>query len=161
MPFIKSIELKLAKRFNHWDLRLVFLVFTLFHLLVLGILGAIVDFIDTRFIDNPISELPKLAAFILGVILAPIIETWIYLYLLFEMGKRFKINDEYLFFVSCLLFGISHNYNPVYMIVMLIAGAVLAMAYLYVRNRSTVRIAFIFVTLMHALNNLLAFLTND
>lgn len=161
MHLVKTIELQLDRRFGHWDLRLVFVVFTLFDLLILGIIGGIVDFIDTRFIDHPISELPKLAAFVLGVIFAPIIETWIYLYLIFEIGKRFKLKDEYLFLASCLLFGISHNYNLVYMALMVIAGAILAMAYLYVRNRSTVRTAFIFATLMHALNNLLAFLTNN
>lgn len=88
------------------------------------------------------------------VVLAPVIETFIFQYLVFRvlrMIRFFKNNPVLIVGISAVVFGLSHNYTFAYMYFAFLEGLVLAyILYFYEYNYSK---AFWTAVLVHALRN--------
>ena len=88
-----------------------------------------------------------------GIILAPIVETFIFQFLIIETLKN-KLAPLYVCFVSALIFGLTHSYNLFYFLFGLFGG--LTFAYLYYLGKSKIR-GFLLVLITHALYNSFVF----
>ncbi|WP_113651509.1 CPBP family intramembrane glutamic endopeptidase [Pedobacter namyangjuensis] len=94
--------------------------------------------------------------FIIVVVVAPILETIIFQYIVIETLTRFKIMPIICVFISGILFGMAHWYNLIYVVVLTIVGFIFAYYYLALRHQNPVN-KLVLVTLLHALSNLIAF----
>ena len=117
--------------------------------------------------DPKITEIPFLEEFSLAeiftitVIIAPLVETFIFQYLIIEFLLRFKkIKVNIIIFVSALAFGLVHDYNFIYVLVMCITGFIYASYYLYLKIKE-VKFPFLYICSLHALSNFLVFILND
>lgn len=108
--------------------------------------------------QNPIDKYSWQEKFFLGVILAPIIETFIFQYLPFKViGKVIK-NPVYIIMGSSLFFAFNHYYNWLYVVVTFFIGLILNCNYYAVQKIS--KYGFWLTALLHAANNSLAFLAS-
>ena len=99
--------------------------------------------------------------FILTVIIAPLIETFIFQYLIIEFLFRFKkIKVNIIILISVLAFGCSHYYNLIYVLVMCVVGFIFASYYLYLKIKE-IRYPFLYICSLHALCNFLVFILDD
>ena len=117
---------------------------------------------NPKVIDIPFLEQLSLAEiFTLTVIIAPLIETFIFQYLIIEFLLRFKkIKVNIIIFVSALAFGCTHYYNFIYVLVMCVIGFVFASYYLYLKIKD-IKFPFLYIFSLHALWNFLVFILDD
>ena len=108
-------------------------------------------------LDNTLGENakgPDKSQWVLGLIVAPIIETFLNQYLPFVWMQDFSNKrNRFLFYIllSSLIFGLMHWYSIPYVVFAFSAGLVLGYTfYLYHKNRM---VAFLSTTLVHALRN--------
>ena len=127
---------------------------------------SITSFFATLY-DPEITEIPFLEGlslaeiFTITVIIAPLIETFIFQYLIIEFLFRFKkIKLNIIILVSALAFGLVHDYNFIYVLVMCITGFIFASYYLYLKIKD-VKFPFLYTSSLHALSNFIAFILND
>jgi uncharacterized protein len=99
---------------------------------------------------------------IYGVIVIPIIETLLFQTLVIlvvcRLIKRPKYNLYTAVIISATLFSLNHNYSIYYLIMTFVAGVTLAFAYYIARYRKFN--ATITIILIHALWNILGFITD-
>lgn len=98
--------------------------------------------------------------FIIAVIAAPILETLIFQYFILETLLNLKLAPLLCVIASALLFGISHYYNLAYVLVTTVVGFIFAYYYMALRHQHSLN-KLVFVTLLHALSNLFAFVNNN
>lgn len=91
--------------------------------------------------------------FIIAVLLAPLIETAIFQFIVVEILYE-KLNKYIIAFISAILFASSHLYNFIYFVFAFILG--LLFAYLYFVGREKNK-GFLLVFLIHFIYNLLVF----
>jgi hypothetical protein len=94
-------------------------------------------------------------AFWLGVILAPLLETYLIQYLVIKYVHKWTSIYWIAVLVSGILFGVSHTYSVPYMILTFLGGIVFGIIYvvLTLRGKSPI----FYVTLTHSLHNLTGF----
>ena len=116
---------------------------------------------------NLFQDLPLFIIFFNKVILGPLIETFIFQFLLLEVWMNVFKNHKYKYLISILgsglAFGLAHytnTHNPIYTIWTTISGWLLASIYLFSKIRKDVS-PFLMVFFPHALINLISFLLND
>lgn len=104
---------------------------------------------------------------VVSLVIAPIIETLIFQYLILKLPFRFfrlkktKLNVITLCAISSLIFGSQHYYNIGYMIFATILGFYLSFTFTYVEFKSENRISgYKLVVSIHFFINLTAFLLN-
>lgn len=102
--------------------------------------------------------------FMVAVIVAPLIETFLLQYAIIEIGKYFfkqnQLKTDLLFlFISASLFGIGHNYNILTIVHAFFFGLIFASVYIYQREKKNR--PFFFTFLLHALSNFIAFIVDD
>ena len=132
----------------------VFFVDFIFGLLI----GSLVILYDPKALDIPFIEELSLVDI---VIIAPLIETFIFQYLIIEFLLRFKkIKLNIIILVSALAFGSAHNYNFFYVLVICISGFIYASYYLYLKIKE-VKFPFLYISSLHALSNFLVFILDD
>ncbi|WP_160692258.1 CPBP family intramembrane glutamic endopeptidase [Clostridium sp. C2-6-12] len=91
---------------------------------------------------------------IIGSIIGPLIETFIFQYGIIEIlssTKIFKEKNIIIAVISSLLFGISHSYSYIYMVYAFIIGLLLAYSYFVYRKKGFS--AFWIVFIIHGIRN--------
>lgn len=136
-------------------------------LLIYIIKGHVIGYIAGRYIDN-YGELPSLREesavyrFFIVVIAGPIIETFIYQYLIFKLYfylfNKTSSNIVVSILVSSVLFSLSHNYNYFAIVSTFLSGLVLGYTYFFANNRYIP--PFWCVTIIHSIHNLYGLLVN-
>lgn len=94
--------------------------------------------------------------FFLPVVIAPLLETFIFQYLIQDYILK-KINNAYLLacFISSILFGLSHYYSPEYILVTFLSGLLFSTLYLVSLKKNY--IPFITVAISHSIYNFIGF----
>ena len=136
----------------------VFFVDFIFSLLI----GSLVILYDPKALDIPfIENFSSAKLFTITVIIAPLIETFIFQYLIIEFLFRFKkIKINIIILVSALAFGFAHNYNFFYVLIICISGFIYASYYLYLKIKG-IKFPFLYICSLHALSNFLVFILDD
>ena len=119
------------------------------------------NFLNTNFFHFKSSnyngyKLSQNELFLIVVIIAPIIETYIAQFALMKFLKIYITNQIYLLIIASTFFGIMHNYNWLYMLVTFFLGLILNYYYLEVQKIS--KYSFFLTALLHSLYNLYGFL---
>lgn len=96
--------------------------------------------------------------FIVAIILAPIMETFVFQYLVFVSLKN-KIKPIFIIIISALLFGLSHYYDFFYILNTIYIGLILALAY-YNWNGKRIN-KFWMVVSIHSLHNLITLVVTN
>lgn len=153
---IKKIENYLIKTENKY-LVLIFVIFifltsTLYNIL-LKVFNIKTEVDNIQFYDS-IFEI-----FIFAVVLAPVIETFLFLYLFFQFLKT-KLNYNYIIFLSALCFSLLHlpkNFNVTETLNVFIVGLILGYAYKIFSYKNVP--PFWYVGGIHAFINLIGIMT--
>ena len=126
-----------------------------------SLIGFLVILYDPKALDIPfIENFSSAKVFTITVIIAPLIETFIFQYLIIEFLFRFKkIGVNIIILVSALAFGLAHSYSFFYVLVICISGFIYASYYLYLKIKN-VKFPFLYIFFLHALSNLLVFILN-
>ncbi|WP_209332976.1 CPBP family glutamic-type intramembrane protease [Lunatimonas salinarum] len=125
----------------------------------------VINIIDDKAFDADfLEETSQGAIFISYVVLGPIIETFIYQFLIIEaillMKNKINIPNIVPISVSALAFGISHNYNVLYIISMILIGILYATYYLIAKYNTNMK-AYLSVLLVHSFANLIGFVIEN
>ncbi|MCT4606220.1 MAG: CPBP family intramembrane metalloprotease [Marinisporobacter sp.] len=107
---------------------------------------------------DAVKESAPILEFILAVVIAPIIETFIFQAAIFYILRKFAFFRERIsvvIIVSTLAFGMAHSYSFLYVLYGLSIGAVLAYSYnVYIGKSCS---SFLVVTMIHSVRNMIAF----
>ena len=121
-------------------------------------------FFNPELLSNTFFDEMSLAGkFFLVAIIGPLFETFFFQFLIIEsvfyMAIKFNIpyRELYAIVISSILFGLSHNYNTYYVINSFIAGVLLAVVYIVVKERKFLS-AFVSVFFIHAFTNIAGFI---
>ncbi|WP_165799102.1 CPBP family glutamic-type intramembrane protease [Sphingobacterium corticibacter] len=115
---------------------------------------------DESLLRNPIEDNAKCVIFFITLLIAPFFETFIFQYLVFYFGRMFRQKKITTILLSTLFFALAHQYNLIYFFVTVVAGAYYACTFFYIEKKSSNFTSFLFVSLLHALNNFIAFIIN-
>lgn len=112
--------------------------------------------------QNTNSIISDFNSFIFIVFIVPIFETlifqWLIIYQTYASYKR-NYKRQLAILLSSVLFGLSHSYSFYYVLVTTFAGVLLASSFCHFREKTNWVSATIYVTIIHALSNLLVFIT--
>lgn len=110
--------------------------------------------------ENPLFELPKIMQLILGIIIAPIIETVLCQVLPFAALNALKVVNKKIFIlIPSVLFALMHTYHWLYVAMAFFIGLVLNYYYYKIQTYSEyAEYSFALTALLHALHNLYGFL---
>ena len=101
---------------------------------------------------NDLENRPFSEKFLIGVVVAPLLETFFAQYLLIKL-LRIKIkNQTYLLLLSSLFFASMHYYNWLYVLVTFFSG--LALNYYYLEIEKISKYSFLLTAMVHSLYNL-------
>lgn len=141
-------------RIAFYQLFLICLLLSLFNSLLFSLI-AYIFFPTLNLGDNPIDKLSIWEQFFLGCIVAPLLETWVFMVLpnklLIKIGVK---NINLLIIIPALLFGVSHYYNLLYIAAMIVAGLIMNFLYVYCKQFKSSSEAFLYVVLLHTLYNI-------
>lgn len=156
---VKMINiLELTRKKKKSSLFLFILILDNFYTLTISL---IINLINPKLIDvfNG-DEFTKLNIFIGSVIFGPLIETFIFQFLIIEILLSLKLNKNLILLISTILFSLSHNYNVIYIIAMLFPGLLYSSYYLFLKVEKRKNI-FLTIFILHSLSNLIAFILDD
>lgn len=117
------------------------------------------SYYDPKLTSNPVNDSPIYEHVLLGLFLAPLFETLIFQYFIIEIMFRLKARPLQAVFISALLFGLSHPYNLIYVLVTIVFGFVYSLYYVLLRSQGG-GYKFWLVALLHSSWNLVALLNN-
>lgn len=138
----------------------LFWILFIFHLVFGFISSEIVEVFAPSSFDVFDEKFSLGEIFFLSVFLAPLIETFLFQYLIIEVLLYYKINKSLVIVISGLLFVLFHNYNWVYVFFAIFPGLLYASYYIFLKMRKK---TFPFHTIvgLHSLYNLTLFLLFD
>ena len=116
---------------------------------------------DIQINTNPIKFDNIKEEFLVVVIIAPFVETFLCQYFLINLIislNRFLFKKESIslaIFISALIFGLGHQYNYIYMAVTFFTGLLYATFFFIIKCRK--QDAFTYTSIVHCLYNLVAF----
>lgn len=120
--------------------------------------------LDKGTLTSPLFENESLIyIFTVVVILAPLLETFIFQFCIIEILLRLnrkKINKFIIIITSSLMFGLSHSFNVQYFIFGVILGILLSSCYLLAKIRKDIN-PFMLTLLVHASYNGFVFFINE
>lgn len=145
----KNILKQISKQKN----MMYFIIILILKLLIGYITSIVSTYIDPRSTENPIENYGLTFEIIVSLFLAPLIETLIFQLIIIELLVKMKINPSIIISISALLFGISHNYNTLYMVATTISGFIYAIYYYKLRNQGKLN-SYLLVSGLHSLSNL-------
>jgi hypothetical protein len=96
--------------------------------------------------------------FLLGVVVAPIVETFLAQYVPIQLAKKAFLSNFYVVLISATAFAILHLPVIEFVPGAFVVGLVLAYFYLIRLNTKGTKDAFLSTSLVHALHNLVAFI---
>jgi hypothetical protein len=108
---------------------------------------------------DELESIPPFKLLLMATILAPLVETFVFQFLLIEIICFFSKSKMLALVVSTILFALTHAYNLNYILFAFIPGFMLGILYLILKNKQ--KPAFILVCLAHALSNLYSFIHNN
>lgn len=158
---INQIQRKLDHYLKSKSYINLFFLFFVVKLTFLTVTSIIATKIDPNLTANPIDGENIIYIFAMLVIVAPVLETFIFQSAVIEVGFEFKLRRRLLVLISSLLFAFSHYYNWVYVGIMFFIGFIFAYSYMIVRSKFDITKATLFVISLHAMSNLIAFLNNN
>lgn len=144
--------------FKTVSLQNLFFLLVFGKLFITGLLSYLVTVIDKKYLHNPIEEEPNYTVFLASVLFAPFIETLLFQSLIFYLGKKLRLRNPLIIAVSTLAFAITHHYNLIYFSATIFSRFFYAYTYSYISKRESTFIAFLFVSPIHTINNLTAWL---
>jgi membrane protease YdiL (CAAX protease family) len=154
---VNFFKIDLTRIYNIISIKKLF--FISFAVAVLGAISfSILSFILKLDISNPIDSESLLYKITVGVVLAPLLETYLFQYLLNRILVKCRIsNFNLLLLIQSCLFALSHlPYSIIYAVAMLWVGCSFNFFYLRVKELTTHYIKYTF--LLHASYNLTAFI---
>lgn len=98
--------------------------------------------------------------FVLSVIFAPLIETFLFQYLIVEILSRLKMNFNAIIVISAITFSLIHYYNFIYILVTFLSGVIYATYYVYLKFEKQ-KSPFMYIFALHALYNFTVFILDD
>lgn len=137
-----------------------FWIFFIINFLFQSITSVIANFINPDLTDTSLHFSGLLEEFYIAVIVAPILETLIFQYIIIESLLNSKIAPIMCVAISALSFGLAHWYNLAYVLVLTGVGFIFGYYYLALRQQFFLN-RLIFVVLLHSLSNLLTFLIKN
>ena len=111
---------------------------------------------------NPIESKGLTEKIIVGVIFAPLFESWAFQYLPFLFFQKWYKKEAKLYTIlyistSTLIFAIQHFYSIWYILAMIVPGIILAYSFIHFYNLyNNLIVPFWFIVIIHALMNLIA-----
>lgn len=159
---IESVEYRLQS----FSLSRVISILSIFQIGIIFLFSYILESIDNSLTEvDFLQNLSLVNIFILSVIIAPIVETFIFQFFLIEFFQFTLNKTKYIKHVSILvagiLFGLTHNYNIYYVLVMIVIGVYFAWVYWFISKWKGISSAFWSVTLIHAISNLIGFIVDE
>lgn len=133
----------------------VLIMKVLFNLLMAPIHALYTTNIDA--VGGPIeNSVPNLEMFIIAVIIAPIIESFIFqLGIIRILQDLLKVkNKKLLILISAIIFAAQHWYSPFYILLMIFPGIIYAYTFLIYDDKEYH--PYLMIVVIHALNNLAA-----
>ncbi len=103
---------------------------------------------------NGIPKLSFIGKIVSASIFIPLVETFIFQYLIIELSSNVKLlknNNFEIIIISAIIFGLSHNYSFLYIFYSFIIGLFLAYSYIIYKKKNFS--PFLIVTLIHSLRN--------
>ncbi|MGF1587045.1 MAG: type II CAAX prenyl endopeptidase Rce1 family protein [Bacteroidales bacterium] len=159
---MNSITIKFNRLFDKLTSTAIGIIFT-FSLILLGTerLIAKLIFLINGSINNGAPfylEMSLIDQFIWTVIMGPLFETIIFHFILMEIlihiFNKVAYGNWWVVSISAILFGSIHYYSIDYIIIAVIAGVVLSIAYIVAKKRNM--IAFLVVFAIHAIHNFIS-----
>ena len=149
---------KLERKTNRFPLFFViFLIDLVFHLVI----SWLVTLYDSKILESFEKNTTLVEIFILSVIAGPLLETFLFQYLIIEILYKFKkINVRGILIISALAFSLIHNYNFIYILVTFVSGLIYASYYLYLKIKKK-KFPFLYVLALHSLYNFSVFILVD
>ncbi len=142
---LNNFIIKLLKRFKKYILQVTALrfiiIFTILSFIVpfisyfLNYLLALIFKITLNNFTGPLENASILNKAITACIIAPILETLIFQWLIIETMIK-KISSRFAIFTSAALFGLSHFYNPLYIINTFFIGLLFGLVYILAKVKN-------------------------
>lgn len=115
------------------------LIMTLISFIVDNILLILLELLMKKDVGGPeFEEIPIVLLFLIVVIIVPIVETFIFQYLIIRILKKInflKNRMVLVMFISAVVFGASHTYSIFYMFITFISGLLLAYAFIVYEDK--------------------------
>ena len=135
----------------------IFIIDLVFHLIV----SYIVTIYNPEILNVFDKKMSLTEIFVLSVIIGPLMETFLFQYLIIEIlsfFNRIKVNT--IIIISSLAFSLIHYYNFIYIIVTFLSGTIYASYYLYLKIEKK-RFQFLYIWVLHSLYNFSVFILDD
>ncbi len=108
--------------------------------------------------QNPIENENMIFQVIIGVLISPIVETYVFQVLSFIISKKLKIKNTFIrVIVPSFIFALSHNFNTIYICMTFFMGIIFTYMYIVYRENEK-KNAFLLVTIIHIFYNGIALL---
>ncbi len=133
-------------------LAIIFLVFAVFLLIDM-------EFEEVSLEGFESNEIPRYALILLGVLVAPLIETFFFQFLMYKLADKFfrMMNKKIIFFVSAGLFALTHYYSWFFMLYAFAGGLLFIFYYHKLKIQFGTLYAFAGLFIIHSLFNLILF----
>ena len=122
----------------------------------------VVNFFDSSLIETELNtaNFSLLEIFFVTVLIGPVLETFIFQFLIIEILLKLKIKNNLIILISTLAFSLSHNYNLIYILLIIFPGILYSTYYLFLKieNQKT---PFLNIFLLHLLSNFVSFILDD
>ena len=140
----------------------IFLLIILAQIIIEGIFSLLSYFFSTDFLyfsENKIYSFNILTKYLVGVILGPLLETFIFQKILLSILKRFSTNEIKNSLIGAILFSATHFFSVPYLIKTFIVGYILNFSFLNLQKTHKISYyPFLIIYVAHALTNLFAFI---
>ena len=114
-----------------WELVLLILLLNFLNNYIFSVVSDLFDISLSKGFDDNYTIKEKIVLF---VVVAPLIETLLFQYLVIEICKSFKMRLKYCCFISAFVFASFHLYNVFYFLFAFTGG--LLFAFLYIKGNS-------------------------
>lgn len=129
------------------------LVLSLFNIYIFAPQLLILFPLDSETSVKVVSKMSKMETFIFTVILGPIIETFVFIFIPIKVLEN-KVNIWIICLLSAILFSLSHFYSLNYIYFSFFVGLYLFISFILIQKKFGCNIAFFAVTIIHLSNNL-------
>lgn len=138
--------------FRQWELILLIVVLNFFNNYMFSVVS---DFFDIPLSKGFKDHYTFKEKIVLFVIVAPLIETLLFQYLVIEICKTIKMRLRYCCFISAIIFASFHLYNVFYFLYTFAGGLLFAFLYLRGKNQKN---AILLPLVAHTLYNGIVFI---